>query len=132
MEITVSHAKGKVAVTVFQIDGELTVESYEKLQRTGEESHVAGTRNILLDLTKVSYLSSAGLRAIHHLFQLLRGDAPAEGEQAVREGVRSGKYRSAHLKLLSPQEKVLQTLRAAGFDMFLDIHTDRQEAIDSF
>jgi anti-anti-sigma factor len=132
MEITVSHVEGRVAVTVFQIDGELTVESYEELQQLAEEDYAAGTRNILLDLAGLSYLSSAGLRAIHHLYQLLRGDTSAEGEQAVRAGVRSGRYRSAHLKLLSPQEKVLQTLRTAGFDMFLDIHVNRQEAIDSF
>ena len=57
MEITVSHVEGRVAVTVFQINGELTVESYEELQRLAEEDYVAGTRNVLLDLEGVSVFS---------------------------------------------------------------------------
>jgi len=50
----------------------------------------------------------------------------------VRKGIAAGTYKSRHLKLLNPNRHVLQTLKLAGFDMFLEIHSTPQEAIDSF
>jgi hypothetical protein len=36
------------------------------------------------------------------------------------------------LKLLSPTQHVAESLRVAGYDMFLEIHQDRRKAIASF
>ena len=59
MDIVVSHQEGRVPVTVFHVTGQITEESYEQLQKQGEAAFQAGMRNLLLDLTDVSFISSS-------------------------------------------------------------------------
>jgi anti-sigma B factor antagonist len=117
---------------VFHISGEIAAATYKELEQQADEAFEAGMRDLLLDLTDVSFLSSSGLRAIHHIFTLLRTDSAEDSDDTVRKGVRAGTYKSPHLKLLRPSPKVLKVLQTSGFDMFLDIHSDLQKAVDSF
>jgi hypothetical protein len=132
MEIEVTHKEGHPPVTLFRIEGSITVDNYERLQQAAEDAVRDGTSNILLDLSNVGMLSSAGLRAIHYLFNLLRSDWPSESSASVQQGMRDGTFKSPHLKILNPTEQVLSALRMAGFDMFLAIYSDPQEALASF
>jgi hypothetical protein len=130
MEIVVSQEQGRVPVTVFRLTGDLT--SDEPLQSQAQEAFKAGTRNLILDLTQVPYISSRGLRLLHNLYMLLRTDAPAESDAATRAGVLSGTFKSPHLKLLNPSKDALKVLSLAGYDMFLEIYHNLEEAIASF
>jgi anti-anti-sigma factor len=132
MEISVSQEQGRVPVTVFRITGDINVSTYEQLQAQAHQAFEAGTRNLLLDLTGVDYISSAGIRALNHIFNLLRTTAPGESDEAIRQGLSDGTFKSPHLKLLGPSDKVKEVLSMAGVDMFLEIHSDRQAAIASF
>ncbi|MFC2037437.1 STAS domain-containing protein [Chloroflexota bacterium] len=132
MEIVTAHKEGRVPVTVFHIKGEISAETSERLQQQAQDAFEDGTRDLLLDLSKVTFLSSAGLRAIHYIFMLLRTDSSEEGTESVRKGISEGTYRSPHLKLLNPNRNVLQVLKMAGFDMFLEIHSKMKAAINSF
>jgi len=87
---------------------------------------------MLLDMTKVNSISSAGMRAIQTIFMQFRAGASSAEDQAMRRGVRDGSYKSPHLKLLNPSPQVLQVLKMAGFDMFLEIHRDLDTAVASF
>jgi anti-anti-sigma factor len=132
MKILVSEEEVRVPVTVFHIEGEIVAESYEQLQQQAEAAFEAGTRNLLLDLGDVAYVSSSGLRTIHHIFMLFSPTGAEGSSEAVRQGVLAGTYQSPHLKLLNPSPDVRQLLKAAGFDMFLEIYSDRQKALASF
>lgn len=132
MEILVSEAQGRVPVTVFRLQGDVDLATYEQLQERTEQAVAEGMRDLLLDLTDVGMVSSSGLRAIHHIFLLLRDDPAKEDEQELRKGVRSGTYKSPHFKLLGPNADVLTALKHTGFDMFLEIYTDYRKAIASF
>ena len=130
MEIIVSHDEGRVPVTVFQLQGELV--DKEPLRSQTKQAYDDGTRYLLLDMRKVPYVTSAGLRAIHEVYELLRRDAPEESDELVRKGIVSGNYTSGHLKLLKPSKTAMKSLRVAGYDMFLDIHGKYAKAIASF
>jgi anti-anti-sigma factor len=132
MEIAVSHAQGRVPVTVFRIKGGIDVNSYEQLQAQAQAAVKAGARDVLLDLTEVTYISSSGLRAVHHIFTLVRTDSPAESDSALSKGLRDGTWKSPHFKLLNPQPSVLEILKTTGFDMYLEIHRDFKDAVASF
>jgi anti-anti-sigma regulatory factor len=132
MQIEVSYEQGKVPVTVFHIEGELTHESYEQLQQQAEDAVAAGSRNLVLDLVDVSYMSSSGLRAIHHIFGLLQTASPGQSDQDVRKGISAGTFKSSHLKLLNPSPEVANVLKMAGFDMFLETYSSLQKAIAAF
>jgi anti-anti-sigma factor len=132
MEMIVSTTEGRIPVTVFHVKGEIAATSYEQLQQQARDAFDAGMQNLILDLTGVTFVSSAGLRAIHYIFTLLRTTSPEESDEAMRRGVREGTFKSPHLKLVNPARQVLETLKTAGFDMFLEIHSDIQAAIASF
>jgi anti-anti-sigma factor len=132
MDITVSQMEGRVPVTVFRVKGEINVSTHEQLQAQAEKAIEAGTRNLLLDLSEVSYISSAGVRALNHIFQRLRSEASGESDEAMRQGLRDGTFKSPHLKVLSPSPRVAEVLKIAGVDMFLEIHDDLQTAVASF
>jgi anti-anti-sigma regulatory factor len=70
VEITKSEAQGRVPVTIFHIDGAFN--SDEPLAGMVKEAVEGGARNILLDLTGASYISSAGLRVLHTTYTVLR------------------------------------------------------------
>ncbi len=131
MQVTVSQEQGRVPVTVFAVQGDIDVSSYEALQAKAQEAHQAGMRNLLLDLTKVKYVASTGLQAFHHIFNMLRDTTP-EADEAMKRGLRDGSHKSAHFKLLNPSREVASVLSMSGFDMFLEIHTNRKTAIASF
>ena len=40
--------------------------------------------------------------------------------------------KSPYLKLLNPTESVARVIKTLGFDMYLDIYQDRDEALNSF
>lgn len=130
MQISVSQEEARVPVTVFRLSGDLTSEV--ELQTAAQEAFEAGARNILLDLKNVPYMSSAGLRAIHNIFMMLRSDSPAESNKAMTAGIAAGTFTSPHLKLLSPTQHVHEVLKTAGYDMFLEIHQDQKRALASF
>jgi hypothetical protein len=129
MEITVSTISGNTPVTLLHLKGDLTSEN--PLQPEARAAFDAGARNIILDLSHVSYISSAGLRAIHTIYMMLRGADPVDEESAAR-GIARGTYKSPHLKLVKPTKNALKVLSMAGYDMFLEIHDSEKAAINSF
>ena len=128
--ISTSSENGNVPVTVFHLKGDLTAE--EPLTSNVSEAYDSGMRYALLDLSKVKYISSGGLRAIHGIFTLLRGDTPEESDEQIKKGILKGTYSSPYLKLFKPSKNAKKTLSISGYDMFLEIHTNYKSAIKSF
>ena len=62
MDVTVSQAQGRVPVTIFHITGAVT--DNRDLEARAQAAYDGGARNILLDLTEVPYMATAGLRAL--------------------------------------------------------------------
>jgi STAS domain len=130
MDVTVSQAQGRVPVTIFRITGAVT--DNQELEARAKEAYAGGARSIVLDLTDVPYMATAGLRALHAIFTLLRADTPQESDAATKTGIAAGTFTSPHLKLVKPSAYVLEVLKAAGYDMFLEIHRDINQAVASF
>ena len=132
MDIKVSQEQGRVPVTVFHITGEIDHGTAGQLQNQALQAIEAGMHNLLLDLTKVPYVSSAGIRAFMIIFNRLRSDSPQENDAAINRGLRDGTYKSLHLKLINSTPPVAEALKTAGVDMLLETHTHLKEAVASF
>jgi hypothetical protein len=130
METTITHHQGQVPVSVIHLEGD--VRSGNNLEQTAQDLYDSGTRYILLDFSDVGFMSSAGLAAIHTMYMLLQSEDSKAEANRVKEGVRTGAYKSPHLKLLKPNKNVLQVLKLAGYDMFIEIHNDMDKALASF
>jgi hypothetical protein len=130
MNITVTKVQGAVPVTVFNLQGDLA--DQDTLVMKAKEAHDQGARHLLLDMSDVPFVSSAGLRALHTTYMAFRQVASPEEESEVRRGIAAGTYRSRHLKLLNPSKNALKALSVAGYDLFLEIHNDYRKAVSSF
>lgn len=129
MDISSWQESGQIPVTILQLKGDLTAE--EQLVDKAQAVFQDGARDIILDLSGVPYISSAGLRAIHVIYMLLRSADPQDEETAVR-GITRGTYKSPHLKLVNPSRNGLKALTTSGYDLFLDIHDSIPKAVASF
>jgi len=136
MNISFSKSEGRVLVTVMRIEGDIDAASYTEVINKAQEAYDTGVRDLLIDLTNVPYVSSAGLMSLHtivkifagHSIQSKDGDRPSfkainkEDDMTMRE----------HVKLLNPQSSVEQVLEVVGLKEFFDIHTDFETAVNSF
>ena len=134
MEIKVSTESGRVPVTVLHVDGNIDSSTYEQFQSTAKKLIDGGTRYILVDLTHAPFVSSAGLRALHTLFNELRTRNPEANlsDDQMKKGISAGTYKSPHLKLLNPSKETRTAFEMSGFDMYIETYTDMKTAIASF
>ena len=134
MEIKVSTESGRVPVTVLHVDGNIDSSTYERFQSTAKKLIEEGARYILVDLSHAPFVSSAGLRALHTLFNELRTRNPEANlnDDQMKKGISAGTYKSPHLKLLNLSPETKSAFETSGFDMYIDTFTDRKTAIASF
>lgn len=132
MEVTVSQQQGRIPVTILHLKGDVDGSNYEQIQAQLEEAVQAGAHDVVLDLTEVPYMSSAGIRLLNSAFNRLRGALPQESDEAMKKGLRDGTFKSPHLKLVKPTPRVLEVLKMTGLDMLFEIHPTVKEAVASF
>ena len=134
MEIKVSVEHGRVPVTVMHVDGNIDASTYEIFKARADELIKNGTQHILVDLVHAPFVSSAGLRALHEIFNMLRLQYPDTNlsDEEVKKGIAAGTYKSPHLKLLNLSKETQTAFQLSGFDMFIQTFTDKQAAIASF
>lgn len=136
MNISVSQAQGKVPVTVLKLDGQLDGQNYQELIAKAQELYSAGGRDFLLDLSNLTYISSAGLVALHSVALLARGEELPDTEggwSAYRSMGRSAEAgMQKHVKLLNPRSEIMNVLDMVGFGNVFEIFTNPDEAVNSF
>lgn len=136
MNISVSQAQGNVPVTVIKLDGQLDGQNYQELITKAQELYNAGARDFLLDLSDLTYISSAGLVALHSVALLTRGEELPDvegGWSAYRSMGRSNEAGiQKHVKLLNPRSEIMNVLDMVGFSSVFEAFTDRNEAVNSF
>ena len=136
MNISATTEAGRVDVTVLRVEGQLDGQSYQNLIAKARELFDAGARDFVLDLTDLTYISSAGLVALHSIALMLKGEEMPDTEhgwsayRSMGRGSEAGVQ--AHIKLLNPRDEVRSVLEMVGFDRLFEIFTDRNEAVKSF
>ena len=136
MEIKVSQEQGRVTIAVLQPFGHLDGQTYQNLIDKARKAFDAGAHHILLDLSELTYISSAGLVSLHTIALMTRGEDlpyPEQGWSALKsmEHSRDGGLQK-NLKLLNPRPEIISVLDMVGFSAFFEVFTDKQKAIDSF
>ena len=136
MNISVSQAQGNVPITVIKLDGQLDGQNFQELISKAQELYSAGARDFLLDLSDLTYISSAGLVALHSVALMARGEEipdPEGGWSAYRSMGRTSEAGvQKHVKLLNPRSEIMGVLDMVGFSSVFEIYTDREEAVKSF
>jgi anti-anti-sigma regulatory factor len=136
MNISVSQVQGKVPVTIMKLDGQLDGQNYQDVIAQARDAYAAGWRDFLIDMSDLTYISSAGLVALHSVSLLIRGEQLPDTESGWSAYRSMGRSREAgiqqHIKLLNPREGVKSVLDMVGFTSVFEIFTDLDEAVQSF
>jgi len=136
MEIVVEQAQGRVPVTIMQLHGQLDASNYLDVIARAKELYAAGTRHLLLDLDGLSFMSSAGLMAVHSVALIMQSQKPPDLEHGwsafhtVERDLEGSK--ATNCKILNPQPAVSRSLEVTGFTTFLEVHTDLEAALASY
>ena len=136
MQISFSKQEGRVPVTVMKLAGNLDASNYADVIAKAQDTYDDGARYLLIDLSGVPYVSSAGLMSLHSVALIFAGfsmKSKESGRPAFRSiNAENAKTVREHLKLLSPQPDVEQVLDVVGLKQFLDIYTNLEIAVQSF
>ncbi|MCH9612608.1 MAG: putative anti-sigma factor antagonist BtrV [Chlamydiia bacterium] len=98
---------------LIRIDGRLDAETAVQAENRINQLLEGKSKKVILDLAKVDYLSSAGIRLILSLTKKLKTE---EGKLVV----------------CNLHEDVSQIIKMAGFEQILNIATDENAAIGQF
>ena len=118
LQISTSREDGEKSVTVLRLKGSLDANTQSDLEGKAKEAIDSGAQFLLLDMSEVDYLGSAGMRAIHAITNLLSPEDPS--------------LRSASLKIVNPSPAAAKVFKTLGFDSFIDIHDTIDEAVAAF
>ena len=141
MKITVTKTEMPNPVTIIHLEGALDGSNFECLIDEAHKLYAGGTRDLILDLSKLAFISSAGLGALHQVALMFRGKKHAEKDEswsayrwAAFRTIDSDHNRAhhEHVKLFSPTREVMEVLEMIGFSSLFEVYTDLKQAAASF
>lgn len=138
MEIVISKHQGSVPVSVMQIKGALDSSTYEQFINEAQTLFDSGARDLLIDMTGLAFLSSAGIAALHRVARIFRVEKSSVTDESwsamrvVNHPNETGFTFQKHVKLLNPSEVIEDILDTVGFKSYFEIFTDEQAAIRAF
>ena len=134
MEIEVAIHEAREPVAVMSIKGNVDASNYVEVINQAQEIYKRPVHNLLLDLSEVPFISSAGLVAIHKISLIYSGgqqEVQQEGKETRPDFTHNANARK-RVKLLNPQPGVDKTLEMAGLKLFFKVFDDLESAIQSF
>ena len=128
LTITTSQIQGENPLTILHLSGHLHGTTERDLLDRARQAQEDGARYLLLDLSGLEVLTSAGLRAIHSIFNLYT----PQGDHELIRSHGDEPYKSPYMKLVCPNPNIYYVLNIAGFLQNILIFNDMEEATRSF
>ena len=128
LNITTSQVQGDISVTTLHLNGHLHGATEHELLDHARQVYEDGARHLLLDMTELEVLSSAGLRALQTIFKMFTPQADVE-IMKQREGE---PYKSPYLKLVCPNPQIYYILSITGFLQNIPLFNNLEDATNSF
>ena len=128
LNITSSQIQGDVTVTILHLSGHLHGNTENQLLDRARQAYEDGSKYLLLDLSELEILTSAGLRAIHKIFNMF---TPQSDVEIMRQHGEEP-YKSPYFKLVCPNPEIYYVLNIAGFLQNILIYNNMEDAVNSF
>ena len=132
MEIKVEIKSARVPTTVMTVSGAIDSVTYEEFQAKADELIAAGVLYLLVDFANISFISSAGLRALHNIFNKLRALHKDVDDDELRKKMSLGEYKSPYLKVCNLSSQIMEVFELSGFETYIEIHENLGKAVGSF
>ena len=117
-KITSEQLQAGVPVTVLHIGGWLDAQSEGQLLETAQQVYDGGARYLLVEMSNLDTLTSAGMRALQKVYQLY---TPKDENPRV-----------AHLKLCNAPPQIYNVLSITGFLQNISMYESLDSALASF
>ena len=118
LKITSERAQGREDIVVFHLGGWLDALGEARLVAAVQKARDEGAKYVLLELSEMDTITSAGIRAMQKAYQILTPKDDA--------------FKIAHLKLCNAPAQVYQVLGITGFLHNAPMYESMGDAIDSF
>ncbi|HEX9388549.1 MAG TPA: STAS domain-containing protein [Anaerolineales bacterium] len=118
LRILSEQMQADVPVTVLRLRGWLDAQSEGQLLEAARNSYDGGARYLLIDMSELDTLTSAGMRALQKCFQIF---TPKEDQ-----------FKVAHLKLCNAPPQIYNVLGITGFLQNIPMYESMEAALQSF
>jgi anti-anti-sigma factor len=116
-------------VTILHFEGNLDGQTEGLAVEKAREVFDSGNKHLVIDLSNVEMVTSAGLRAMHTIYKMF---TPTDAIQAWNAEHADETFKSPYFVLAQPSSQVHYILSIAGFLQSICIFPSMQEALDSF
>jgi hypothetical protein len=134
MEIQVAIHEAERPIAILRITGEVDGSNFLDIVVRAQKLYDGTIRDLIIDLSGVTGISSTGLAALHQISLIYGGSehhVETDGTELRPDITHSGSARK-HVKLLAPMPAVDKALQDAGLKLFFKIFGDLESAIRSF
>ncbi|HEX5808644.1 MAG TPA: STAS domain-containing protein [Anaerolineales bacterium] len=118
LRISSEEVQADVPVTVLHLRGWLDAQSEGQLLETARLANDAGANYLLIDMSELDTLTSAGMRALQKVYQVF---TPKEDQ-----------FKVAHLKLCNAPPQIYNVLGVTGFLQQIPMYESLDDALESF
>ena len=118
LKISSEQMQAAVPVTVFHLRGWLDAQSEGQLLEAARTSYDGGARYLLINMSELDTLTSAGMRALQKCYQIF---TPKEDQ-----------FKVAHLKLCNAPPQIYNVLGITGFLQNIPMYESTEAALQSF
>jgi len=118
LNIISEQVQASVPVTVFYLRGWLDAQSEEQLLETARLAYDEGARYLLINMSDLDTLTSAGMRALQKVYQIF---TPKEDH-----------FKVAHLKLCNAPPQIYNVLGITGFLQNIPMYESMDAALAPF
>jgi anti-anti-sigma factor len=114
--ISSEQVQAEVPVTILHLRGWLDAQSEEYLLEAARTSYDSGARYLLIDMSDLNTLTSAGMRALQKVHQIFTPRGAT----------------TTHLKLCNAPPQIYNVLGITGFLQAIPMYESRDSALQSF
>lgn len=118
LKILSEEVQGSVPVTVFHLRGWLDAQSEGQLLEEARKASDAGAQYVVIEMSDLDTLTSAGMRAIQKVYQVF---TPKEDL-----------FKVTHLKLCNAPAHIYNVLGVTGFLQHIPMYESLDDAVESF
>ena len=118
LKILSEEVQADVPVTVFHLHGWLDAQSEGQLLEEARKASDAGAQFLVIDMSDLDTLTSAGMRALQKVYQIF---TPKEDQ-----------FKVAHLKLCNAPPQIYNVLGITGFLHNIPMYASIEDALESF
>lgn len=117
-------------IAVIRLKGAINV---GKFAAEAQKLFDAGARNLLVHMTELTFLSSAGIGALQATARMYSEAKDVKAAKTQSDSKREGRaHAQGRVKLFKPREDIQEILDVVGLKGYFEIFTDLDAAIASF